>query len=78
MDKLKGKITVELTIEQVNEINALIEKSKPRALKRYIYSDPSITPTNLCPACEHTLILTDSESFCPHCGQALDKDNYEL
>lgn len=78
MDKLKGKIAVELTIEQVNEINALIERNKPRALKKYVYSDPSLKPTSLCPACEHTLILTDSVSFCPRCGQALDKDNYEL
>ena len=78
MDKLKGKITVELTIEQVNEINALIEKNKPRALKKYVYSDTNLKSTNLCPVCGRTLILLDDDGFCPRCGQSLDKDNYEL
>lgn len=76
MDKLKGKIAVELTLEQANEINTLVERSKPRALRQYIYSIEGIEPSDMCPACNCTLSFVDK--FCPHCGQALDKDNYEL
>lgn len=76
MDKLKGKMSVELTLEQANEINALIERNKPRAIRQYVYSIEGIEPSDICPVCEHGLPFIDK--FCPHCGQALDKDNYEL
>lgn len=64
-------------MEQVNEINALIEKSKPKALKRFVYRTEGIEPSNMCPICG-THLTYNVENFCTHCGQALDKDNYEL
>ena len=71
MKRLKGKTTVELTIEEVNEINELIERNEKKAIR---HNDEY----NLdhCPTCGS--LIFDHHDFCPYCGQRLDHENYAL
>lgn len=59
------------------ELNELIERNTPKPMKKYIPITEGLGPWDMCPSCGR-LVLTDSEKFCSACGQALDRENYEL
>ena len=49
-------------------------------MKRYFWESKEYKdrePADICPKCE-TLIALKKFRFCPVCGQALDRDNYEF
>ncbi len=79
---IDGKITVTLSIAEANYYNHLeeLDKAKPLKLKTYNFkladgSDP--TPEELCPNCEATVGYVKG-TFCPMCGQRLDRENTAL
>lgn len=79
---IDGKITVTLSIAEANYYNALEErdKAKPIKLKTYDFklSDGSYpTPSELCPNCEAS-VQYEKGTFCPMCGQRLDRENTKL
>lgn len=76
---IDGKITVTLSIAEANYYNTLEgkDKAKPIKLKKYDFklsdgSDP--TPDMLCPNCEAS-VTYEKGTFCPKCGQRLDREN---
>lgn len=71
MKTLKGKTTVELTIEEVNEINEMIERNE---FKPIVHNDEY--NLDYCPTCNS--LTFDHHDFCPYCGQRLDHENYAL
>lgn len=71
MKKLKGKTTVELTIDEVNAINELIERNEEKAIVRDEKYD-----LEYCPVCNQSVFV--HYKFCPHCGQRLDNKNFAL
>lgn len=79
MEKLKAKASVELTLEQVNHINNLIErdKAKPIIEARLETLDEKFYK---CPTCGRpTGYVKDNDNpFCKKCGQRLDYENIAL
>lgn len=64
MEKIKVKVSLELTPEEIVELNKLIDKSK------YIYGVPTDFE-NMC-ACPKCGTLYDKEAnYCSGCGQAV-------
>lgn len=72
MDKLKGKITLELTSDEFDYINKLIDRDTERPMAQYDGSDKMAA----CPACEKP--INKSLCFCGWCGQRYDNQNFEL
>lgn len=71
MNLLKGTIDIRLTLDEVNHVNALIERDTARAIiadKQYDLC--------YCPVCKK--IPTSTYKFCPYCGQRLDMENKAL
>lgn len=58
-------------------IAELEAKATPKAMKQYKFKHIESEPVDLCPVCEK-IIAMDEYVFCPYCGQALDRGNYEL
>lgn len=75
MDKLKGKIMLELSDEKFNYINELIERDEAKPMREYKFLDSERT-TPICPKCE--TILGKADKFCSCCGQRIDNQNYEF
>lgn len=73
MKPIKGKMSIELTIEDVNYINSLIERDTPKPMKEYKGEGWS---TPLCPRCEK--VINTNMEYCWWCGQHIDLENYEL
>lgn len=77
MNKLKGKVALELTLEEVNTVNALIERDIAKAVVEDGYNRPDGSWKTIyrCPICREIII---EETFCPKCGQRVDRDNIAL
>lgn len=73
MGKLKGKITLELTSDEFNYINELIERDEAKPMKEHKGEGWS---TPLCPRCEK--VINTNMDFCWWCGQRIMNDVYEL
>ena len=79
MKPIKGKMNIELTLEDANYINELIERDKAKpcvenrleALGTVLYE---------CPVCETSLAISGASGirFCRYCGQKCDTDNIAL
>ena len=71
MNKVKGSMDVRLTLDEVNNINALIERDTAKA----VVADEAY---NLCycPICKSIPLTGDT--FCRKCGQRLDAENKAL
>lgn len=78
MNKLKGTIDVRLTLEEINLLNDLIQRSNARPVKHHEgeTSNGEKYNYNTCPACDATVLVDDK--FCRECGQAIDTENYEI
>lgn len=63
MDKIRGALDVELTVEEVTTINALIERDTVKETTRTEYDN------YICPVCNKYVSRTDT--FCKHCGQRI-------
>ena len=72
MNKLKGMIKIELTSDEFNYINELIDRDTERPMKEYNGSDRIAA----CPVCGKP--INKSLYFCGWCGQRYDNQNYEL
>jgi len=79
---IDGKITVTLSITEANYYNHLeeLDRAKPIKLKKYDFklsdgSDPK--PVELCPNCEAS-VQYEKGTFCPMCGQRIDRENTEI
>lgn len=62
------------------KMRELIERDTPMPMKRYFWQSEEYKdrkPADICPKCE-TLIALEKFRFCPVCGQALDRNNYEF
>ena len=70
MDKVRGVIETELTVEEVTTINALIERDTAMAV---IKTDMG---NYKCPACKS--YVSSNKVFCTECGQRIDWDNIAL
>lgn len=79
MKRMNPKMTIELTLDDVNHINELIErdKAKPCVEHRLKTLDEIIYE---CPACEEALGINGASGiiFCRKCGQKVDTDNIGL
>lgn len=75
MKPIKGKMTVELTLEDANYVNELIERDKAKPM-RSLYFPITEQTLDVCPMCEK--VLNKAMPFCGTCGQRIDLDNYEL
>lgn len=71
MKTLKGKTTIELTIDAVNELNEMIERNEKKPI---VHNDEY--NLGYCPNCGS--MVFDHYDFCSKCGQRLDKENYAL
>lgn len=68
-----------MRVSAINRLNELIERNKPKAVRKYEYETSGIEPSYLCPNCgEPILADVHSYEFCHHCGQRVDKDNIAL
>ena len=71
MKAITGTLELRLSLEQVNHINALIERDTPKAvIKDKEYS------LLYCPTCNK--IVYPHNAFCEKCGQRLDVENTAL
>lgn len=60
-------------------IDELLERNKPMPMGRYFFQSEEYKdhkPLDECGACGETII--DKWTFCPYCGQRIDRDNYKL
>lgn len=73
MNLIRSTVTINLTIEQVNEINELIVRDE--ALPVIPYKDEP-EKWSCCPQCRR--LLNHEDNFCRECGQRVDTDNYVL
>lgn len=71
MNMIKGSIDIRLTLDEVNHINALLERDTAKA----IVEDDKYNIC-YCPACKH--VLLNGDVFCSRCGQRLDIENKSL
>lgn len=71
MKFINGSMDIRLTLEEVNTINDLIKRDTAKAEK----ADERYDLT-YCPTCNKVTIST--YTFCPACGQRLDKENKAL
>lgn len=77
MDKIRGALDVELTIEEVTYLNALIERDKEKAVVRKDWEIDDSTYTDYkCPVCNTN--TRSGDNFCSKCGQRIDRDNIAL
>lgn len=75
MKPLKGKMSIELSLEDANYINELIERDTAKPMKEYEF-DTTEGGLALCPRCEK--VINSKLPFCSWCGQRVDIENYEL
>lgn len=64
---INAKVQIEMTVVEASEINALIERDKPKAIR--VESD-----VYCCPMCGNSVLLNYAK-FCYKCGQRLDREN---
>ena len=69
------KMSMELTHEDINYINKLIEKDTAKPMKEYEYASGD-GQMALCPCCER--VINVPFPYCPWCGQKVDNTLYEL
>ena len=67
MEKIRGALDVELTVDEITSINALIERATAKAV---IVTDMG---NHKCPVCKE--YVSKDGNFCSCCGQMLDNDN---
>lgn len=74
MNFIKGKITKEFTLEEVNALNDLIKRDTPRAIKaeEYTNNDGETKTYYYCSVCDTFLGADKVKLFCPGCGQKQD------
>ena len=75
MDKLKGKVTVELTVDEWLRINQLIDRDREKPMVEYKF-DTTNGGMALCPSCGR--VINTNFRFCGFCGQRIDIENYAL
>lgn len=77
MKKLNPKISIDLSVEEINEINELRERDTAKALvrKSYKFKDKD-EYYEACPICGS--IVSGTKKFCTECGQRLDAENIAL
>lgn len=73
MKKINGKLVVNLTIDDVNYINTLLERDNPKAMRKYETSEGTHI-LDMCSVCGAVLGKTDN--YCNKCGQRVDHENY--
>ena len=81
MNKLKGKVTLELTVEAVNHINALLERDDPKPpVDEGYFTDGSWHEVYRCPVCNAHVGNKELgiDAFCIKCGQRIDRENIAL
>lgn len=66
MRTLFSKVTVELTTDEVMEINELIKKATAKGVRK---KGDSI----YCPSCD-TFLYSSAKNYCTTCGQRIDRD----
>ena len=78
MEKIRGALDVELTVEEVTLINTLIERDTPKAVVKSDWesSEGKTYTSYKCPECDNS--IAKSDKFCDQCGQRLDRDNIAL
>lgn len=78
MKKINPKMAVEMTLEDANYINELIERDKAKPV-REVYLKTFDENIYECPVCGNALgELNVKTPFCRECGQRLDVENIEL
>lgn len=73
MKEIKSRLTVELSIDDVNYINELIRRDTAAPIGKFELTDGEVFDT--CPNCSRVIV---GYTFCPECGQRLDKSNYAI
>ena len=73
MRRIKGMTEIKVSVEDINHLNALIDRDtpKPIIIKRIGESD-----YECCPICNRLAVA--NYYFCPNCGQRFDKENIAL
>ena len=74
MKNLKGKVTVELTVEEYVKINELIDRDRETPMIEYELSNNKSMA--VCPNCGR--VINTNFSFCGWCGQHIDTETYAL
>lgn len=70
MKKIKQSITIEMTLDEVTEFNALVERDTEKDGLAHEEID-----YNRCPSCNS--MFMSGMSFCPFCGQRVRFVKYE-
>lgn len=81
MNLIKGKITKEFTLDEVNALNELIMRDVPKAIKAEEYQNKTDDETSIfyyCAVCGAFLGRNEAKRFCPACGQRQDMEIIEL
>ena len=73
-----GKISVSVTLDEMNNIKTLMDRDKEMAIVRVVSSymkDGEVQEYSYdkCPCCDE--IVVGGYKFCPKCGQRLDMEN---
>lgn len=77
MKQITGTMSVPLTNEEVNEINALIARDEAKPI--VVEHQSEEYTLYKCPACGGSLIgMTKRTHFCEKCGQRIDRENIAL
>lgn len=79
---ITGTINVAMTLEKANYLNELEARDVAMPIKLHKYSikkddGTEYAPSELCPICGRTVTYVDG-TFCPTCGQRLDRENSAL
>lgn len=70
MDRITGKIVVELSLDEAHYLNILMDRDEPRQANINRYQLVS------CPTCGK--YISKSASFCEYCGQRIDPQDYAI
>lgn len=71
MNQINGTIQVQMTLNDANYINELLERDRAKAIRTKTIAG---TDFEECPACGELITLKEGV-FCIICGQRLDRDN---
>ena len=63
--------------DQKDYITMLKERDKPMAMGRFLFTDISHSPIDICPN-DGELLIDREWKFCPVCGQRMDRENYKF
>ena len=75
MKRIKAITEIKVSVDDINHLNALIDRDEPKppVVKRYSADGGEYT---VCPVCAR--LVSDNYHFCSQCGQRIDRENVAI